>query len=222
MLSLSKTSTHYIHLLDGTRRAGLHSAISNDGSAISDTAEFPPTSHTHIHQYQNHQRSAPEATARRDPLAVHARPCMSTVSLRRGLAFSWVSLLYNNLRMCFSRNTAKNKSQVICVLCCELVVVLSDGTISSASRRCFMTSRVVKSTVQRGPVSFVYSAATLQFCSFCVCVASSATVDHKVGLRTAHRGCRREFRSVRDCRAHRSRSQNADSVGPARRVPSSR
>jgi len=92
---------------------------------------------------------------------------MSTVSLRPGLAFSCMSILYNNLRICCSRNTAKNKSEVICVLCCELVVVLSDGTILSASRRCFMTSRVVKSTVQRGPVCAVWSAATLQFCSFC-------------------------------------------------------
>ena len=99
------------------------------GSAISDTAEFPPTSHAHIHHYQNHQRSAPEATARRDPLAVHARPCTSTVSVGPGLASSCVSLLYNNLRLCFSRNTAKNKSEVICVLCCELIVVFSDGTI---------------------------------------------------------------------------------------------
>ena len=82
-------------------------------STIFDTAEFPPTSHAHIHQYQNHQRSAPEATARRDSLAVHAR---------RPRAFSCVSL-------CFSRNTAKNKSEVICVLCCELIVVFSDGTI---------------------------------------------------------------------------------------------
>jgi hypothetical protein len=99
------------------------------GSAISDTAEFPPTSHAHIHHYQNHQRSAPEATARRDPLAVHARPCTSTVSVGPGLASSCVSLLYNNLRLCFSRNTAKNKSEVICELCCELIVVFSDGTI---------------------------------------------------------------------------------------------
>ena len=67
------------------------------GSAISDTAEFPPTSHAHIH--------------------------------RPGLAFSCVSLPYNNLCMCFSRNTAKNKSKVICVMCGELVVGFSDRTI---------------------------------------------------------------------------------------------
>ena len=32
------------------RRTGLHPAM---GMAISDTAEFPPTSHAHIHQYQD-------------------------------------------------------------------------------------------------------------------------------------------------------------------------
>jgi len=40
-----------------------------------------------------------------------------------------VSLLYINLWICISRNTARNKAQVICVLCFEFVVVFSDGTI---------------------------------------------------------------------------------------------
>ena len=73
-----------------------------------------------------------------------------------------------------------------------LAAAMSPRTTQGVQTRARMahtkTARAPRqSTVQRGPVSAVYSAATLQFCSFCVSVASSATIDHNVGQRAVHR-----------------------------------